>query len=171
MNTSVIYYSATSMATMANIIDLGSEKLGKAIINGNMSSDGDVSPVTLSSAWSRVARLLLLASLAVGGSVGNVFMISAVVVEDQLNKRGTPIILSLRLQRKTIANAESACKGEKNRSHYINLRRRIKIVKTTLGRIEKGAGDEGWEAVVPERECSHRQMQRQKFLLYRSISD
>lgn len=107
MNTSVIYYSATSMATMANIIDLGSEKLGKAIINGNMSSDGDVSPVTLSSAWSRVARLLLLASLAVGGSVGNVFMISAVVVEDQLNKRGT-IILSLRLQRKTIANAESS---------------------------------------------------------------
>lgn len=137
MNTSVIYYSATSMATMANIIDLGSEKLGKAIINGN-SSDGDVSPVTLSSAWSRVARLLLLASLAVGGSVGNVFMISAVVVEDQLNKRGMPIILSLRLQRKTIANAESACKGENNRSRYINLRRRIKLVKATLGRIEKG---------------------------------
>lgn len=95
MNT-VIYNGATS--TMANIIGLGSERLGKAIINGNMSSDGDldVSPVTLSSAWSRVARLLLLASLAVGGSVGNVFMISAVVVEDQLNKRGMLIILSLR---------------------------------------------------------------------------
>lgn len=95
MNTTMIYNGATSMV---NIIGLESERLSKEI-SGNMSSDGDldVSPVTLSSAWSRVARLLLLASLAVGGSVGNVFMISAVVVEDQLNKRGTVTILSLRL--------------------------------------------------------------------------
>lgn len=94
MNTTAIYNSATS--TMASIITLESERDLREI-SGNMSSDGDldVSPVTLSSAWSRVARLLLLASLAVGGSVGNVFMISAVVVEDQLNKRGTPAILSL----------------------------------------------------------------------------
>lgn len=55
--------------------------------------DLEVSPVTLSPAWSRVARLLLLASLAVGGSVGNVFMISAIVVEDQLKKRGKSICL------------------------------------------------------------------------------
>lgn len=48
-----------------------------------------VSPVTLSSDWSRVARLLLLASLAVIGSVGNVFMISAVMIEDHLKKRGS----------------------------------------------------------------------------------
>ncbi|XP_020297521.1 melatonin receptor type 1A-like [Pseudomyrmex gracilis] len=59
--------------------------------------DLDVSPVTLSSAWSRVARLLLLASLAVGGSVGNVFMISAVVVEDQLNKRGNAFLVNVAL--------------------------------------------------------------------------
>ena len=51
-------------------------------------NDLDVSPVTLSEEWSRVARLLLFASLAVVGSVGNVFMISAVMVEDHLKKRG-----------------------------------------------------------------------------------
>lgn len=55
---------------------------------GNASDVESVSPVTLSSDWSRVARLLLLASLAVIGSVGNVFMISAVMIEDHLKKRG-----------------------------------------------------------------------------------
>lgn len=73
-------------STLAGIIGLESEiKMDKT---GSVDSDLDISPVTLSSAWSRVARLLLLASMAVGGSVGNVFMISAVVVEDQLKKRG-----------------------------------------------------------------------------------
>lgn len=107
MNTTMIYSGATS--TMAYIGLDESDRFSKAI-NGNMSSDGDldVSPVTLSSAWSRVARLLLLASLAVGGSVGNVFMISAVVVEDQLNKRGTATILSLRLVIKTIGNTQNS---------------------------------------------------------------
>lgn len=47
-----------------------------------------VSPVTLSADWSRVARLLLLASLSTVGSIGNVFMISAVMIEDYLRKRG-----------------------------------------------------------------------------------
>lgn len=47
-----------------------------------------VSPVTLSSDWSRLARLIFLASLAAIGSVGNVFMISAVMIEDYLRKRG-----------------------------------------------------------------------------------
>lgn len=85
MNVTAIFNGATS--TVASIISVESGRLNKtlsSIIDGDL----DVSPVTLSSAWSRVARLLLLASLAVGGSVGNVFMISAVVVEDQLNKRG-----------------------------------------------------------------------------------
>ena len=50
--------------------------------------DKDMSPVTLASDWSRVARLLLLASLSVIGSVGNVFMISAVMTEDHLKQRG-----------------------------------------------------------------------------------
>lgn len=138
-----IYNGAAS--TMGTIIAFGSERLSKEI-SGNMTSDGDldISPVTLSSAWSRVARLLLLASLAVGGSVGNVFMISAVVVEDQLNKRGTPIILSLRLLIKTIARIRLQRRREReNRSRYINLRRRIKIVKATLGRIEWGVERRG----------------------------
>lgn len=48
----------------------------------------DVSPVTLSSEWSRMARLLLISFLAVIGSVGNVFMISSVMIEDHLKKAG-----------------------------------------------------------------------------------
>lgn len=76
----------TSSTLAAGIMGLESEiRMDKA---ESVDSDLDISPVTLSSAWSRVARLLLLASMAVGGSVGNVFMISAVVVEDQLKKRG-----------------------------------------------------------------------------------
>jgi len=47
-----------------------------------------VSLVTLSEEMSRVARLLLFASLAVIGSVGNIFMISSVMIEDHLKKRG-----------------------------------------------------------------------------------
>ncbi|XP_018316953.1 neuropeptide Y receptor [Mycetomoellerius zeteki] len=95
MNTTVIYNDATS--TVANIIDFEFERYTKAMNNMNSDGDLDVSPVTLSSAWSRVARLLLLASLAVGGSVGNVFMISAVVVEDQLNKRGNAFLVNVAL--------------------------------------------------------------------------
>lgn len=87
-----IYSGATS--TMINAIDSESTmRLGKGTSGIIDDGDLDVSPVTLSSAWSRVARLLLLVSLAVCGSIGNVFMISAVVVEDQLNKRGTLAIL------------------------------------------------------------------------------
>lgn len=48
----------------------------------------DVSPVTLSTEWPRLARLLLLASLSVIGSIGNVFMISSVMIEDHLKKAG-----------------------------------------------------------------------------------
>lgn len=83
--TTTTYAGATS--TLAGIMGLESEiRMDKA--ENPLDSDLDISPVTLSSAWSRVARLLLLASMAVGGSVGNIFMISAVVVEDQLKKRG-----------------------------------------------------------------------------------
>lgn len=85
MNATTTYTGATS--TLAGILGIESEiRMDKA--ESSLDSDLDISPVTLSSAWSRVARLLLLASMAVGGSVGNVFMISAVVVEDQLKKRG-----------------------------------------------------------------------------------
>lgn len=86
MNATTAYTAATS--TLAGIMGLEPEiRMDSA--GNDLDSDLDISPVTLSSAWSRVARLLLLASMAVGGSIGNVFMISAVVVEDQLKKRGT----------------------------------------------------------------------------------
>lgn len=48
----------------------------------------DFSPVTLSTEWSRMARLLVLACLSVIGSIGNVFMISSVMIEDHLKKAG-----------------------------------------------------------------------------------
>lgn len=67
---------------------------GIKTISSRVNDDNDdlgYSPVTLSSDWPRVARLLLLASLAVIGSVGNVFMISAIMVEDHLKKRGKKI--------------------------------------------------------------------------------
>ncbi|KAG8297586.1 hypothetical protein J6590_031628 [Homalodisca vitripennis] len=49
----------------------------------------EMSPVTLGPEGSKVARLLLVVSLATIGSVGNVYMISAVIVEDHLKKTGT----------------------------------------------------------------------------------
>lgn len=52
----------------------------------------DFSPVTLSTEWSRMARLLVLACLSVLGSIGNVFMISSVMIEDHLKKAGKCII-------------------------------------------------------------------------------
>ena len=45
-------------------------------------------PVTLSTEWSRLARLIFLTILSVIGSVGNIFMISSVMVEDHLKKAG-----------------------------------------------------------------------------------
>lgn len=47
-----------------------------------------VSPVTLSSEWSRLVRIIFLTLLSVIGSVGNIFMISSVMVEDHLKKAG-----------------------------------------------------------------------------------
>lgn len=70
---------------------------GRGFGAGNLDTADFVSPVTLSSDWSRVARLLLLASLAVIGSIGNVFMISAVMIEDHLKKRGNAFIVNVAL--------------------------------------------------------------------------
>ena len=68
----------------------GSSIVSTMILNSTDTNFGTeaVSPVTLSADWSRVARLLLLASLAAIGSVGNVFMISAIMIEDYLRKKG-----------------------------------------------------------------------------------
>lgn len=48
----------------------------------------EFSPVTLSPEWSRMSRLLLLSALCILGSVGNIFMISSVVIEDYLKRPG-----------------------------------------------------------------------------------
>lgn len=48
----------------------------------------EFSPVTLSPEWSRMSRLLLLSALSILGSVGNIFMISSVVIEDYLKRPG-----------------------------------------------------------------------------------
>lgn len=50
-----------------------------------------VSPVLLSSEWSRLTRLIFLTILSVIGSVGNIFMISSVMIEDHLKKAGKPL--------------------------------------------------------------------------------
>ncbi|XP_025836566.1 melatonin receptor type 1B-B [Agrilus planipennis] len=56
-----------------------------------------VSPVTLTAEWPRIVRLLLLASLAAIGSIGNVFMISAVMIDDYLRKRGNTFLVNIAL--------------------------------------------------------------------------
>lgn len=63
--------------------------MSTTMINDGPLADSDaVSPVTLSMEWSRVARLLIMIGLSVIGSIGNVYMISSVMIEDHLNKRG-----------------------------------------------------------------------------------
>lgn len=47
-----------------------------------------ISPVTLSAEWSRLVRLIFLTIISVIGSVGNIFMISSVMIEDHLKKAG-----------------------------------------------------------------------------------
>lgn len=59
-----------------------SKSYGKSIKNH------EFSPVTLAAEWSRMARLLILALMSVIGSIGNVFMISSVMIEDHLKKAG-----------------------------------------------------------------------------------
>lgn len=66
-------------------------KHGGGTSGGGSKHQEDVSPVTLSTEWPRLARLLLLASLSVIGSVGNVFMISSVMIEDHLKKAGKQV--------------------------------------------------------------------------------
>jgi hypothetical protein len=55
--------------------------------NNNLHTES-VSPVTLSTEWTRLTRLIFLTLLSVIGSVGNIFMISSVMIEDHLKKAG-----------------------------------------------------------------------------------
>lgn len=75
-------------------------KHGGGTSGGSSKHQEDVSPVTLSTEWPRLARLLLLASLSVIGSVGNVFMISSVMIEDHLKKAGKQVRRNVNKQRK-----------------------------------------------------------------------
>ncbi|XP_015176751.1 PREDICTED: substance-K receptor-like isoform X2 [Polistes dominula] len=95
MNVTTVAHGVAS--TLAELVGLENPVRMDKTGSGIMDEDLGVSPVTLSPAWSRVARLLLLASLAVGGSVGNVFMISAIVVEEQLKKRGNAFLVNVAL--------------------------------------------------------------------------
>ncbi|KAL2720099.1 histamine H2 receptor-like [Vespula squamosa] len=55
------------------------------------------SEVILSSSWSRLLQLAVLAFLAIFGSIGNVFMISALVIEEKLKKIGNGFLVSIGL--------------------------------------------------------------------------
>lgn len=80
--------NSNSTATIMMIEEIFTAATRTAKAHTVTQHQSEVSPVTLSSDWSRVARLLMLASLSVIGSVGNVFMISAVMIEDHLKKKG-----------------------------------------------------------------------------------
>ncbi|XP_050540939.1 melatonin receptor type 1B-B-like [Daktulosphaira vitifoliae] len=72
--------------------------LSTTMMSNDPLSDSDaVSPVTLSVEWSRVARLLIMIGLSVIGSIGNVYMISSVMIEDHLNKRGNTFLANVAL--------------------------------------------------------------------------
>ncbi|EZA55529.1 hypothetical protein DMN91_008935 [Ooceraea biroi] len=94
MNVTTTYSGTISSVT--SVIGLGSDIRLKATTSA-IDGDLDVSPVTLSSDWPRVGRLSLLIVLASLGSLGNIFMISAVVVEDQLSKRGNAFLVNVAL--------------------------------------------------------------------------
>lgn len=49
-----------------------------------------VSPVTLAKIfdWSRLTRIIFLSIMSVIGSVGNIFMISSMMIEDHLRRAG-----------------------------------------------------------------------------------
>lgn len=57
-----------------------------------------VSPVTLSTEWSRLARLIFLTIMSVIGSVGSIFMISSIMIEDQLKKAGKDEFVACNLE-------------------------------------------------------------------------
>jgi len=86
------------MTNVTNAINETTTAIVESVMSTTMINDGPlvdsdaVSPVTLSMEWSRVARLLIMIGLSVIGSIGNVYMISSVMIEDHLNKRGEYLI-------------------------------------------------------------------------------
>ncbi|KZC05422.1 hypothetical protein WN55_05452 [Dufourea novaeangliae] len=147
MNGTTTYASAP--ITLAEIIGYESEiRMNKP--EHGLDNDLDVSPVTLSSAWSRVARLLLLSSMAVGGSVGNIFMISAVVVEDQLRKRANRPVAEPHLE-------ERAGPGPRTRGRPPRTDPPLGTQNPTGQRGDdhggRGSSAEGWKGMGVEAFC------------------
>ncbi|XP_055908176.1 melatonin receptor type 1B-A-like [Eupeodes corollae] len=57
----------------------------------------EFSPVTLSGEWPRMTRLLILSCISLIGSVGNIFMISSIMIEDHLKRAGNAFIGNIAL--------------------------------------------------------------------------
>ncbi|XP_050432563.1 histamine H2 receptor-like [Adelges cooleyi] len=95
-------YNATDTA-VNDTSTLFTTAIVESVLSTTMMTDGPladsdaVSPVTLSMEWSRVARLLIMIGLSVIGSIGNVYMISSVMIEDHLNKRGNTFLANVAL--------------------------------------------------------------------------
>lgn len=83
----------TDESTIAALVAAGALALSSATTK--MPRFDDVRPVTLSAEWSRMARLLMFSCLSVVGSIGNVFMVSSVMIEDHLKKAGTYSMLMM----------------------------------------------------------------------------
>lgn len=91
--TSINVNSGVGIHLSSNIFDENMDFLnlsnyfdGEAL---ELKKSDEVYPVTLAMEWPRLTRLLILSCLAVIGSVGNIFMISSVMVEDHLKKAGS----------------------------------------------------------------------------------
>lgn len=94
---------ATTGATTAPLLVTSLTHAAAAISKnyGKSIKNNEFSPVTLAADWSRMGKLLVLAGLSVIGSIGNVFMISSVMIEDHLKKAGeyfNIIAVSVKLQ-------------------------------------------------------------------------
>lgn len=88
--TTLVPFLSTQLTQITTITTTDGSKilLTSLSIAAKYNKVDNFSAVTLSPYWSRLARLLLISFLSVIGSVGNVFMISSVMIEDHLKKAG-----------------------------------------------------------------------------------
>ncbi|KAL1456696.1 hypothetical protein WDU94_001404 [Cyamophila willieti] len=76
----------------SSLIALSSDLFTTTPFSTTDSSIESVDPSTLPYDWNRVARLLITTGLSVLGSVGNGYMVSSVMIEDHLRRRGNTYI-------------------------------------------------------------------------------
>lgn len=86
MLTTTVMPSTTTLAAPFLFTSMSHRMSKSTSVHKHVSKD--FSPVTLSMEWSSMTRLLVLSALSVFGSIGNVFMISSVMIEDHLKKAG-----------------------------------------------------------------------------------